>query len=68
MSDFVGVWQRIDLLFALTLLDRDHQPITVGLANLPAPHQENLLLPPLLVFALLNRNYVRGLLAGGING
>jgi len=68
MSDFVQVWRRIDLLFALILLDRDHRPITVGLANLAAPHQVNLLLPPLLLFALLNRNYVRGLLAGGING
>jgi alpha-glucoside transport system permease protein len=70
------VWN--DLLLALTLLDRDHQPITVGLANLQAPHlaQENLvsagaimaILPPLLLFALLNRYYVRGLFAGGVKG
>jgi alpha-glucoside transport system permease protein len=72
----VFVWN--DLLLALTLLDRDHQPITVGLANLQTPHlaQENLasagaimaILPPLLLFALLNRYYVRGLFAGGVKG
>jgi alpha-glucoside transport system permease protein len=76
LIDFVFVWN--DLLLGLTLLDRDHQPITVGLANLQAPHlaQENLvsagsiiaILPPLLLFALLNRYYVRGLFAGGVKG
>jgi hypothetical protein len=74
--NFVFVWN--DLLLTLTLLDRDHQPITVGLANLQARHlaQENLvsagaimaILPPLLLFALLNRYYVRGLFAGGVKG
>jgi ABC-type glycerol-3-phosphate transport system permease component len=76
LIDFVFVWN--DLLLALTLLDRDHQPITVGLANLQAPHlaQEDLvsagsilaILPPLLLFAMLNRYYVRGLFAGGVKG
>jgi ABC-type glycerol-3-phosphate transport system permease component len=76
LIDFVFVWN--DLLLALTLLDRDHQPITVGLANLQAPHlaQEDLvsagsilaILPPLLLFAVLNRYYVRGLFAGGVKG
>lgn len=76
LIDFVFVWN--DLLLGLTLLDRDHQPITVGLANLQAPHlaQEDLvsagsimaILPPLLLFALLNRYYVRGLFAGGVKG
>jgi ABC-type glycerol-3-phosphate transport system permease component len=76
LIDFVFVWN--DLLLGLTLLDRDHQPLTVGLANLQAPHlaQENLvsagsimaILPPLLLFALLNRYYVRGLFAGGVKG
>jgi ABC-type glycerol-3-phosphate transport system permease component len=61
--DFVFVWN--DLLLALTLLDRDHQPLTVGLATLQTPHlaQEDLvaagtimaILPPLLLFAALNR-------------
>lgn len=76
LIDFVFVWN--DLLLGLTLLDRDHQPLTVGLANLQAPHlaQEDLvsagsimaILPPLLLFALLNRYYVRGLFAGGVKG
>ena len=76
LIDFVFVWN--DLLLGLTLLDRDHQPLTVGLANLQAPHlsQEDLvsagsimaILPPLLLFALLNRYYVRGLFAGGLKG
>ncbi|MQA62936.1 MAG: ABC transporter permease subunit [Actinophytocola sp.] len=74
--DFVFVWN--DLLLALTLLARDRQPITVGLANLQSPHlaQEDLvaagsimaILPPLLLFAALNRYYVRGLFAGATKG
>ena len=74
--DFVFVWN--DLLLALTLLDRAHQPLTVGLANLQTPHlaQEDLvsagtimaILPPLLLFAALNRFYVRGLFAGATKG
>jgi len=74
--DFVFVWN--DLLLALTLLGRDYQPVTVGLANLQSPHlaQEDVvsagaimaILPPLLLFAVLNRFYVRGLFAGGVKG
>lgn len=74
--DFVFVWN--DLLLALTLLGREFRPITVGLANLQSPHlaQQDIvaagsilaILPPLLVFALLNRYYVRGLFAGGVKG
>ena len=74
--DLVFVWN--DLLLGLTLLDRDHQPLTVGLANLQSPHlaQQHLvsagammaILPPLALFALLNRYYVRGLFAGGVKG
>ena len=74
--DFVFVWN--DLLLALTLLGKDYRPITVGLANLQSPHlaQQDLvaagsilaILPPLVVFALLNRYYVRGLFAGGVKG
>ena len=62
----------------LTLLDADHRPMTVGLANLNAPqlNQDDLIsagsilaiLPPLLLFALLNRYYVRGLFAGAVKG
>jgi ABC-type glycerol-3-phosphate transport system permease component len=74
--DFVFVWN--DLLMGLTLLDADHRPLTVGLANLQAPqlNQEDLIssgsilaiIPPLLLFAMLNRYYVRGLYAGAVKG
>ena len=74
--DFIFVWN--DLLLALTLTGRDRQPLTAGLANLSSPHlaQENLvaagsilaILPPMLLFALLNRYYVRGLFAGATKG
>ena len=74
--DFIFVWN--DLLLALTLLGRDFQPIQVGLANLQSPHlaQQDIvsagaimaILPPLLLFASLNRYYVRGLFAGGTKG
>lgn len=74
--DFIFVWN--DLLLALTLLQREFQPIQVGLANLQSPHlaQQDLvsagailaILPPLLLFAVLNRYYVRGLFAGGTKG
>lgn len=70
--DFIFVWN--DLLLALTLLGRDFQPLTVGLANLQSPHlaQDDIvsagammaILPPLLLFLALNRYYVRGLFAG----
>jgi ABC-type glycerol-3-phosphate transport system permease component len=74
--DFIFVWN--DLLLGLTLLQHDYQPLTVGLANLQSPHlaQEDIvsagammaILPPLLLFAFLNRYYVRGLFAGGVKG
>ncbi|GAA1273615.1 carbohydrate ABC transporter permease [Arthrobacter pascens] len=74
--DFVFVWN--DLLMGLTLLDSNHRPLTVGLANLQAPqlNQDDLIssgsilaiIPPLLLFALLNRYYVRGLYAGAVKG
>ena len=74
--DFIFVWN--DLLLALTLLGRDYQPIQVGLANLQSPHlaQHDLvsagailaILPPLILFAVLNRYYVRGLFAGSVKG
>lgn len=74
--NFIFVWN--DLLIALTLLDRSTQPLQVGLANLQSPHlsQQDLvsagaimaILPPALLFAALNRYYVRGLFAGGVKG
>jgi ABC-type glycerol-3-phosphate transport system permease component len=72
--DFVFVWN--DLLLALTLLDADHAPLTVGIANLQSAHlaQQDVIsagallaiLPPLALFVALNRYYVRGLFSGGV--
>jgi len=72
--DFVFVWN--DLLLGLTLLDADHAPLTVGIANLQSAHlaQEDVIsagallaiLPPLVLFVALNRYYVRGLFSGGV--
>ena len=72
--DFVFVWN--DLLFGLTLLDQEHQPLTVGIANLQSAHLARqdvisagavlAILPPLALFVLLNRYYVRGLFAGSV--
>jgi ABC-type glycerol-3-phosphate transport system permease component len=72
--DFVFVWN--DLLLGLTLLDQEHQPLTVGIANLQSAHlaQQDVIsagallaiLPPLILFVALNRYYVRGLFAGGV--
>lgn len=74
--DFIFVWN--DLLLALTLLSRDFQPITVGLANLQSPNlaQQDIvaagsiiaILPPLMLFVLLNRFYIRGLFGGSLKG
>jgi ABC-type glycerol-3-phosphate transport system permease component len=54
-QDFVFVWN--DLLLGLTLLDQEHQPLTVGIANLQ---------PPLVLFVVLNRFNMRGLFAGSV--
>lgn len=72
--DFVFVWN--DLLLGLTLLDQEHQPLTVGIANLQSAHLARqdvisagallAILPPLVLFVALNRYYVRGLFAGGV--
>jgi ABC-type glycerol-3-phosphate transport system permease component len=72
--DFVFVWN--DLLLGLTLLDQEHQPLTVGIANLQSAHLARqdvisagallAVVPPLLLFVLLNRYYVRGLFAGSV--
>ncbi|HEY8677250.1 MAG TPA: hypothetical protein VIN39_01280 [Candidatus Dormibacteraeota bacterium] len=74
--DFVFVWN--DLVIALTLLGQDHQPLTVGLANLHSPHlaQQDIvsagaimaIVSPLLLFVALTRYYVRGLFASAIKG
>jgi ABC-type glycerol-3-phosphate transport system permease component len=72
--DFVFVWN--DLLLGLTLLDQEHQPLTVGIANLQSAHLARqdvisagallAIIPPLLLFIVLNRYYVRGLFSGSV--
>jgi ABC-type glycerol-3-phosphate transport system permease component len=72
--DFVFVWN--DLILGLTLLDQEHQPLTVGIANLQSAHLARqdvisagallAVVPPLLLFVVLNRYYVRGLFAGSV--
>ncbi len=72
--DFVFVWN--DLLLGLTLLDQEHQPLTVGIANLQSAHLARqdvisagallAIIPPLLLFVVLNRYYVRGLFSGSV--
>jgi ABC-type glycerol-3-phosphate transport system permease component len=77
--DFIFVWN--DLLLALTLLGTRGAvapPIQVALSNLQGqnlPRQDVVsaaammaILPPLLLFAALNRFYVRGMFAGGAKG
>jgi ABC-type glycerol-3-phosphate transport system permease component len=77
--DFIFVWN--DLLLALTLFGTRGEvaaPIQVALSNLQSqnlPRQDVVsaaammaILPPLLLFAFLNRYYVRGMFAGGAKG
>lgn len=77
--DFIFVWN--DLLLALTLFGTRGEiaaPIQVALSNLQSqnlPRQDVVsaaammaILPPLILFAALNRYYVRGMFAGGAKG
>lgn len=77
--DFIFVWN--DLLLALTLFGTRGEvapPIQVALSNLQGqtlPRQDVVsaaammaILPPLILFAALNRYYVRGMFAGGAKG
>jgi glucose/mannose transport system permease protein len=73
---FTQIWN--EFLFAVTMTDNNSQPITVGLAqlaggeavrwNLPMAGAIVAALPPLLVYILLGRYFIRGLLAGSIKG
>ncbi|TJY40716.1 carbohydrate ABC transporter permease [Cohnella pontilimi] len=78
----VGIWQFTsvwnEFLFAVTLTTQKQQPIMVALQNLSGSQivQWNVqmagallaALPTLLVYVLLSRYFVRGLLAGSIKG
>jgi glucose/mannose transport system permease protein len=73
---FTQIWN--EFLFAVTMTTTDSQPITVGLAqlaggeavkwNLPMAGAIVAALPPLLVYIVLGRYFIRGLLAGSIKG
>lgn len=73
---FTQVWN--EFLFAVTLTSQDTQPITVALANLAGgqavdwnlPMAGAILaaLPTLLIYIILGRYFIRGLLAGSVKG
>lgn len=73
---FTQIWN--EFLFAVTMTNTESQPITVGLAqlaggeavnwNLPMAGALVAALPPLLVYLILGRYFIRGLLAGSIKG
>ena len=72
----IGTWN--EFLFAVTLTRPESQPITVALAqlaggeavkwNLPMAGAILAALPTLLVYILLGRYFLRGLLAGSVKG
>jgi len=73
---FTQIWN--EFLFAVTLSRPDTQPITVALAqlaggeavkwNLPMSGALLAALPTLLVYMVLGRYFIRGLLAGSVKG
>ncbi len=73
---FTQIWN--EYLFAVTLTDPDSQPITVALSQLAGGQAIDFslqmagslltALPTLLVFILLGRYFLRGLLAGSVKG
>lgn len=73
---FTQIWN--EFLFGVTMTNTDSQPITVGLAqlaggeavkwNLPMAGAIVAALPPLLVYIILGRYFIRGLLAGSVKG
>jgi glucose/mannose transport system permease protein len=73
---FTQIWN--EFLFAVTMTSADAQPITVGLAqlaggeavkwNLPMAGAIVAALPPLVVYIVMGRYFIRGLLAGSVKG
>jgi glucose/mannose transport system permease protein len=71
---FTQIWN--EFLFAVTMTTGTSEPITVGLAqlaggeavkwNLPMAGAVIAALPPILVYLIMSRYFVRGLLAGSI--
>jgi glucose/mannose transport system permease protein len=74
--EFTQVWN--EFLFAVTLTNQASQPITVALAqlaggqavnwNLPMAGSILAALPTLLIYIVLGRYFIRGLLAGSVKG
>jgi glucose/mannose transport system permease protein len=73
---FTQIWN--EFLFGITMTNPANQPITVGLSqlaggeavkwNLPMAGAIVAALPPLFVYIVLGRYFIRGLLAGSIKG
>ncbi|MBN1563897.1 MAG: carbohydrate ABC transporter permease [Anaerolineae bacterium] len=73
---FTQIWN--EFLFAVTLTNESSQPITVALAllaggeavkwNLPMAGAVLAALPTLVVYVVLGRYFIRGLLAGSVKG
>jgi glucose/mannose transport system permease protein len=71
---FTQIWN--EFLFAVTMTTGDSEPITVGLAqlaggeavkwNLPMAGAVVAALPPIIVYVILSRYFIRGLLAGSL--
>lgn len=71
---FTQIWN--EFLFAVTMTTGSSEPITVGLAhlaggeavkwNLPMAGAVVAALPPIIVYVIMSRYFVRGLLAGSI--
>ncbi len=73
---FTQIWN--EFLFAVTMTSNAYEPITVGLArlaggeavkwNLPMAGAVVAALPPLLIYIVMGRYFIRGLLAGSVKG
>ncbi len=74
--EFTQVWN--DFLFGVTVTEPPHQPVTVAIVNIAGSQhiQWNVLmsstliasLPTLIIYLILGRYFVRGLLAGSVKG
>ncbi len=73
---FTSIWN--EFLFAVTITSGDQAPITVALNGLAGSLQQNYgiqmagalltALPPLVIYIVLGRYFIRGLLAGSLKG